>query len=165
MSYLTNAELIDFIDERIISDLCTDNGVRPSLAQVLVDPNVTLACSTASGMVNSAALTAQRYSVLQLTSLTGDDSNLLKMIVAWLAFGQLCMRRGRDPETNPAYKEMMNYLVQIRRGDNLFNVPANVGVGVPAEQFPTAVNYQTVNTVRTATNRYFPTRRNQNTTS
>lgn len=167
MSYCTPAQLLQFIDDRLIGDLIYDNGVRATQTQILTDSNVILALSTASGQINSAALTAQRYTVAELNGLTGDDQNLLIMMTAWLAFGILCQRRGRPAENNPqvqvSYKETLELLNQLRRGDTLFNVAGNVAVGVANEMFMTNAQWQAVNTLRSATPKYFPTRRIQNT--
>lgn len=162
MAYCTNQQIQQIIDARLLGDLVVDTGIRQTPSQLNSDANLTLALSTASGLINSAALVSERYTVAELQGLTGDDANFLVMMCAWLAFGILCSRRGRDPKERPEYEQVLQMIEDLKQGAKMFNVAADVAVGTPNEDFPSAQNYQTVNTLRTATNFYYPIRRNQN---
>lgn len=161
MAYASSSDLIVYCDERVIADLCTDNGYRPTPSQLLTNANVTAALSAASGQVNTATLSAGRYSPTDLSALTGDDQAILTMMVSWLAFGILCSRRGRDARSEPFYVQALEMLDQLKKGERIFNVPANVAAGTPVQIFPSAQQYAQVNTIRTNTYRLFPIRRTQ----
>ncbi len=165
MAYCSSAELMQFIDQRDIADMVTDNNVRPTYDMLLVDPNVSLALAAATGQITSYAQIGQRYTPAQLLALTGDDAAILKMMCAWLAFGILVTRRSRDAEQYPAWRDAKEMLMQLRQGVTLFNVLGNIGSQLPNQAFPTAVQFAQVNTIRTAVPSYYPIRRKQSVVS
>lgn len=152
------------IDQRLLGDLVSDSGTRVTPSALLTDPNLATALSTAAGQINSAALVGERYTVAELHALTGDDGNFLAMINAWLAFGILCSRRGRDAKEHPEYVKATELLEMLKDGEAVFNVPADVAVGTPQQNFPSFADYATVNSLRERTRHYFPVRPVQNVT-
>jgi hypothetical protein len=160
MAYATPTNLLSYIDARLIGDLALDTGVRLTPTQILTDPNVAAALSSGAGEINSCVLVGQRYTVAQLNALTGDDAALLQMLNSWLAYGILCSRRGRDPKERPEYVQTQETLKQISQGAELFNTPQGQS-GLPQTNFMTAAQWQSVNTIRSATPQLFPVRRQQ----
>ncbi len=158
--YATSSQLIQYVDARLVGDLCADNGARVTPTGIQTDPNVLAALSAGTGTINLAALIGNRYTVEQLEALTGDDAAILVMLNSWLALGILCERRGRDPEEHPGYKEAKDILNRIEEGDKMFNIPQQA---VPSENFMSAVQYGQLGLIRDRTPMFFPVRRRQTT--
>lgn len=158
MAYATPAQMLQLFDSRILGDLVQDVGQRVNPTNLLADTNLALALSTAAGQINSAALIGQRYTVLEMQALTGDDAAFLTSINAWLAFGILCARRGRDPKEHPEYEKALEMLEMLRKGESILNVPGDVSVGTAQINFPSWQSYVNVNSLRTRTPKYYPQR-------
>lgn len=162
MAYCTPAQLQQILDVRLIGDLLADTGVRVDPGAQLTNANLANALSIAAGQINSAALVGERYTVLELSNLTGDDAAFLTMLNAWLSFGILCSRRGRDAKEHSEYVQALETMEHLKTGSAIFNVAADVAVGVGSINFVSAQNYATVNSLRFATPYYYPVRRTQN---
>jgi|SRR5579884_1361147 len=161
MSYAQPSDLLARYDARVLGDLVNDAGTRQTPTQLLTDPNLAAALASAAGTVNAAALVGQRYTVGELSALTGDDLAFLVNVNCALAFGLLNQRRGNDPMKFPAYAEAREVLDMLRDGKAIFNVPADVAAGTPQDQFPSAAAYAAINLLRDAAGRYFAVRRRQ----
>lgn len=161
MSYAIPSDLLARYDVNTVGDLVNDNNQRQTPTQLATNVNLLTALSNAAGVINSAALFSERYTVAQLQALTGDDLAFLVGINCDIAMGRLALRRSNDPAKFPAYVEAMELLEHLRTGHNIFNVP---GIqGVTASEFPSFTTYSQVNLLRDAClNRYFPIRRFQN---
>ncbi len=148
-------------DARVLGDLVNDTGVRQTPTQLLTDPNLAAALDDGAGMITSAALYGERYTVAQLLALTGTDQAFLIRLNCNLTFGLLQQRRGNDPTEFPSYVEALQILELIKSGSRLFNVPADTQAGVPESYYATAQNIATVNLLTNAARPYFPVPRKQ----
>lgn len=158
MPYATPSQALTYLDARAVGDLVNDTGVRVFPSDLLTNPVFLAALSTAAGQINAAALVGERYTILELQSLTGDDAAYLQMINSWLALGVLCARRGRDAKEHVEYVNALTILDQLREGSAIFNVAADVSAGIPQTNFVSSQTYSTVNSLRTRTPHYFPQR-------
>ena len=166
MPYASPDDMLLRYDARTIGDLVNDNNNRQTPTQLQTNAALLAALSSASGEINSATLYGERYTVLELQSLTGDDQEFLTALNCDLAFGRLNLRRGNDPAKFPAFIQAKELLERLRQGSLLFNVAGDVATGVVAEEFPSYTTYATVNLVRDFTRgRFFPVRRYQQGTS
>jgi phage gp36-like protein len=160
--YANGSDLVSRYDVRLLGDYCSDTGVRVSPANVPTDPNVITALTDAASAINSACQIGERYTQAQLAALTGADKGLLYRLCCDLAFCYLCQRRGVKPLAyEESYKRSEELLVRLKNGELIFNVPGNVAVGVPGDEFPSSSTYATVNLLRDAASPLFPLRRRQ----
>lgn len=161
MPYCDPTTLLAYVDARLVGDLAGDTGVRLTPNQIESDPNVAAALSASAGEINSAVLVGNRYTVAQLQSLTGDDAAFLAQLNAWLSFGKLCSRRGRDPKERPEYGQALEVIEKIKNGHQLFNVPQG-NSQTASENFMTATQFSTLGLIRDRDARFmFPVRREQ----
>ncbi len=164
MPYATTEQLIIFVDSRIIGDLAGDQDKRLQPAEIMIDPNVAAALSAAAAKINSSVLVGQRYTVEQLLAMVGDDLVYLQMLNAWLAFGILCGRRGRDPSEQPEYIAATETIKHIENGAQLFNLSAGQGQSqLPQTNFLSSTQWNLLNSLRSSTRGLFPQRRCQRT--
>lgn len=131
MVYATVADLLLRYDSRRIGDLVSDNDTRvTNLADNVV---VLEALKDASSMIDSACRVANRYSQLDLSSLTAEAANLRKRLTCDLAFGYLIQRRGygaAELETMaPGYIKGLEYLEQLRQGERVFDTTTHPSAG------------------------------------
>lgn len=163
-SFAAPQDLINRYDVRLLSQLASDDGVPVSSLSLQTNPIIEAMLADATGQINLSTQVGQRYTQAELAALTGTDAAILVRLTCDLAFVYLCERRGnKTPLYEEAFKRSQDTLDRIKSGAEIFNVPSDVGAGNTNTLFPSIQNYQTVNTIRTATqNTYFPQRRQQN---
>lgn len=161
MSYADAADLVARYDAREIGKLVSDDNHEVSLIDLASDPLVTAALDDASGDIEAALLVAKRYSVAELTSLTGNSLAKLKRLTCDIAMAYLMGRRpGRDPETLKAFEERaQGHLKLLRHGENVFNLADQQEAGLPDTGGPSTVDYDNLNLMRDRTKHYYPARR------
>lgn len=161
-AYATAADLIARRDERFVGQLVTDHDEPLTTAEILVSDKIETALEDASGEVEAAMLAGKRYSVAELSGLTGNSLGLLKRIVCTIAIANLLERR---PTINAEqakfyFDQAQAYLKALRTGENLFNLAdlSNVEAAVPDTEGPTSVDYATINFLPDQMIRHFPDR-------
>jgi hypothetical protein len=170
-SYGQPADLYARYDTRILADMVNDDDTRlgsnTSVAamQAALNTNQVIldVLADASGVINSACLVGQRYTVPHLQALTDVDQQFLVRLTCDLAWGLLALRRGVfTPDRYPQYLEGQETLVRLRQGDAVFNILVNEQAGVANGEFPSVQSYATLNLMRDySTPRFFCTRRIQ----
>lgn len=170
-SYAAPSDLYSRYDTRILADLVNDDDTRlgsntsVSLMQAALATNQVILnmLADATGLVNSACLVGERYSVANLQALTDVDQQYLIRVVCDLAFGMLAIRRGVfQPDRYPQYLEANETLVRLRQGEAIFNVGGEGAAGVANGEFPAITSYATLNLMRDySTPSFFPIRRIQ----
>lgn len=160
MAYATPADIMARYDWREIGDLVSDNGEQVDRAELSSDVNLAAALDDASGEVDSALLVGGNYTPDQLAELTGNSLARLKHLVCMIAIANLLNRR---PMANwERFKEIMDQvkesLEQLRRGENILNVPGKADAGLPSLGGYTTVSVKALNLVRDRTRNYFPGR-------
>jgi len=159
-AYATADDLTARYDERTIRDLLSDDGT-PVTERLTAHTRLTSLLEAASGRVEAASLNAKMYTAVQLAALTGNSLGLLKDIVCDLTMIRLIMRR---PEkfSSEQIKDMREsaemYLEQLRKGERLFAIDANIDAGLPTIDGPTAVDYERLNLIPDRTRNYYPGR-------
>lgn len=155
-SYATVADLQDYYDWREIGDLVSDSDEQISaLDQVTSSPanlyNTRLVrfLSRASGEVESVVLRNGRYSVSDLTGLTGNNAELLRGIVCEFVMLYLHERKPlyKPQELEAWRKARIERLDLLGSGKNIFNLPLVVEAGLPEATGATTLQYQDLNLI------------------
>lgn len=120
--YITVPDLYDAWDRRIVEQLTSDGGGKPEM-----DSNnlkAIWAIERASDDVQMAATVGERYTETDLTTLSTDDREALKGLVADLAMWHLFKRRGAAiPESVAMAKNDAKItLKELRNGSAVFPV-------------------------------------------
>jgi hypothetical protein len=120
--YATPAVFLEMADVRLLGDLVRDDGTEATPTQLLTDPNLAIALSRASGLIESAALQGERYTIDDLQSFP-DGSNaqaLLQGMVCGLAIQYVRRRRGYEEPDYAMYKDSREQLELLRDGHYIF---------------------------------------------
>ena len=136
-SYATPAMLLLFKDARLIGDFVLDTGVREGSAALLTDPSVLNALSWASGQIESACVTGEKYTPTDLNSLTGVSQTYLQGLCCDLAFWKLLIRRYPTTGITEEYRSAMEALEKLRLGERIFGLQAQAAAGLPSDAFET----------------------------
>lgn len=156
MPYALPTDLATFFDVNVISDLARDDGVQAP--DYTTDPNVLAALSAASGQINAAVLVGEIYTAADLAALAGDDKQLLVEITCQLAMAKLIRRRPEKygSESYQGYvKDAEAYLDRLRKGERLFNLPAQIAAGLPEVDGPTIATVNRLNLITARTRNFF----------
>lgn len=160
-AYATPDDLTTRHDPVVIGELCGDEGAVVDPADLPTDTVCLAMLTDASGDVEAALRSANRYSVADLEALTGNSLAKLKRIVCTIAMAYLFERRpGLHVETAEAYlRRAHEYLDQLRSGANIFSIEDAVTVTNPTISGPTSYEYQTLNLLTDRMTGYFPSRK------
>lgn len=162
MALLTADELLDIIDSRRIGDQVLDDNMRATVADMtnattVAGRRVAVAIAGAEGEFYSAVTVGARYTIFDIEAMVNNidaairncgSSNLIRQIVANLAYGILLKRRtlpASDFEAAaPGYFEAQQKLVMLRNAERIFPDIA----GVPEAGLPgTASSIPDVNSL------------------
>lgn len=134
-AYLTGEDFIAYKDMRSIAQYASDDPDNPVPDdQVATNPVVLKILMQASGMLESAVLSSQRYAVSDLQALTGASQEYMKSILADISMYKLVIRRpgANPPETTvTAYEEAMQALQALANGDRIFAFAEVEEAGLP----------------------------------
>jgi phage gp36-like protein len=160
MSWAAPADLMARKDYNILADLCQDEGERPSRADMLTNVNIQTSLDDASADIEAALFVAHRYSLEDLTGLTGNSLALLKRMTCDLAMAYLYDRRPiHNPEQYERYLTLKrNTLERLRTGENVFNLPAQEDKALPTIDGPTNATYERLNLIPERTPNFYPFR-------
>lgn len=164
-AYATPADYLLRYDYRPTGDLVSDSGTAVPQNQLANDNALLTALKAASGEVESALIVGGRYSVAQLTALTGNSLENLKDLVCELAAIRLEKRRmnlnTEQVDLLVKLQKMANdRLTQLRNGENLFNIPEAIGAGLISTSGPSTLAIERLNLIRDRVGTsYYPARR------
>lgn len=164
MAYAAASDLLTRYDARTVGNLCSDNGVSVTPAQLASDTKLAAALDDASGEIDAALLQGKRYTTVQLAALTGNSLAYLKRITCKIAMGLLWERRPylEDDNKDAALKAAREALDKLRRGENIFDVDDVKTAGLPSVETPSATSIAALNLTVEAcrqNNGYYPQRR------
>jgi hypothetical protein len=135
-TYCSPAEFLKRYDSRTVGDLVADDGARVSASALLTDDNLAAALLTASGYVETACFTGNKYAAADLGALTGAGRAFLYQLVSDLVMGLLLERRPKsgDEKIEPpaAYERAWKTLDRLRLGELVFGLVETGDAGVPA---------------------------------
>jgi len=159
-SYATPADLVKRYDWRTIGDLASDTGSQIAQGSIATDANVLACLADASGEIDSAVLSGGMYTATDLLALSGNGLAKLIRLTCQIAIVFLYERRPLlDPETAKAYREMNNdALERLRKGENVFDVAANIAAGLPSVDGPSTIDFNNLNLIRDRASKYYPAR-------
>lgn len=133
-AYLTAAEFLARVDERVVGQWLSDTGTALTEAQMLASAKLAQALKGASGELESACLIGERYSADDLAALADSDTNsaaLLKDVVAGLSLARVWQRRPRtnnDPyPTQAQWSQQLSE--QLRNGVRIFGLAESAEAG------------------------------------
>ena len=157
-AFLSNSNFLKYYNWQFIGELCSDDGTRVTEENLATDDNLTAALTSASGIILSAANQGNRYAESDLTSLTGNSLGLLERLTADLAVYFLVVRRGNNVDDYPQTIEARKTLDQIKSGERVFGVAANVSAGVAQNETYSKTTIENQNFVRDRI-KMFPSRK------
>jgi phage gp36-like protein len=160
VSHATPANFLARYDARVVGDLVDDTGNQREASELQTNPVLQAMLDDASGTINAALLVGGRYTVADLQGLTGDAKNFLIRICCDIAKAYLLRRRPtRDAEADKAEMELAErHLEQLRSGDAVFGLIADVDAGKPLVTGPSTVDFSNMNLIRDRTRNYYPRR-------
>lgn len=163
-SYAAPSDLVARYDVRTVGNLCSDNGVVVSPANLATDPNLLAVLADASGEIDAALLQGQRYTTADLAGLTGNSLAYLKRLACKIAMGLLWERRPylEDDNKDAALKAARDSLEKLRKGENIFDVTAVKDAGVPSIVTPSVSSVTALNLMvdgARGSNGFYPPRR------
>lgn len=141
MAHATVSDLLARYDLRRIGDLVLDTDQRATAEELTGNGTAGVvlqtALSDASGMINSAILAGERYTLADLSTMTTDSKAYLTRLCCDIAYGLLISRRGYggadlDAMTSRA-KESEAALEQFRNGDRVFEIEKNQEASTPQQ--------------------------------
>jgi len=161
MSYATPANLLARVDARIVNDLIGDDNIAISPIDLLTHATVQAALDDASGDIDAALLTAQRYSTADLTGLTGNAQKHLIRMCSDIAFAYLLMRRPSvSPDMADAYRKLsQEHLDKLAKGYNVFDLTSQQTASLPTIDGPSTVDYSRLNGIPERASGYYPDRK------
>lgn len=159
MAHASAADMIARKRVDTINDLCNDEGHRQSLPELLTNANLSAALDDASGAIDAALVVGKRYSVADLTGLTGNNLALLKRITCDLAMSFLYERNPRQADEATKARELaMMFLKKLSDGENVFNLDAPKAASLPTIDGPSSVDYARLNLMPDRTKHFYPSR-------
>ncbi|MDY0170592.1 MAG: hypothetical protein RBS80_28890 [Thermoguttaceae bacterium] len=161
MAFADFEDLAARYDARLIRDLASDSGIPVSDAEAGSDPRIAAALDDGAGRILAACLNGRIYSEDDLLALVGSSLALLKRINCELAVVFLMGRR-LDKFTSEEYQRAMEaaeaYLDRLRKGERLFQVPANLDATVPEIDGPHVTTYNRLNLLPERCRPFYPNR-------
>jgi phage gp36-like protein len=159
MAYATGQDLIDRYDVDLVGDLATDDRATQDRDLVATSTKVAVALEDASGEVEAALLAGGRYTVGQLSTLTGGALSHLKRIVCGLAMAALYQRRPEAADgdmIDRLTKNSRDAIQALMRGENVFGLPSVIDASVIDIGGPSVVDLENRNDLTVRMGRYFP---------
>lgn len=132
MAYATPEQMIVRYDARRLGQLVRDDGSTTSTSDLVNDQTLMAMLDDASGMVNQACRTGNRYTLDHLSQVATDSKTQgpLVRLVCDLAWGLLWARRGlpagQFQDMAPRYAEGLALLEKLRYGQLVFDLPGHV---------------------------------------
>lgn len=158
-AYATGAQLVERYDIDLIGDLTQDNREDLDREAVATHPNVLAALLDATGEVDAALLSGGMYTPEQLAGLTGNTINHRIRITCAIAMALLVERRPEKVSMELAEmirKSSRAHLELLRKGVNVFGIPAVIGSGALELATVSAVEIDNLNLLPGRMSRYFP---------
>lgn len=153
--YADNADALAFHDRRLLAQLVSDTGSEVTVEALPTDPNLAKLLRSASGRLESAALSGKRYTVADLQALTGSSLEYLKQIVVDLAVGRLLWRRYPERGKPDIYHAAEEVLHQLIMGEAIFGLVEVQDAGVMETVERATSDAEDPNRIATRARRYF----------
>ncbi len=160
MAYADASDLLDRKSYVTVGQLASDSGTAISAGGLLNNDVVDAALDSASGAIDAALMQGGRYTSAELTALTGNSLAYLKQICCEIAMAFLYSRKPtwRQEEYKAALEVQDLYLERLRKGENVFNIQANIDAGTPSYTQPSVIAVERQGLVRDRTLHYYPKR-------
>lgn len=159
-AYATGSDLVARYDIDIVGDLASDERDPMERSSIPTNPKVETALLDGAGEIEIALLEGGRYTVSQLTNLTGNSRQKLIRINCDIAMALLLQRR-----VDKRFQELAEQVAKISRchlqalckGENVFGLPENIDAGVLDVDTITAIDIDNRNLLPARMERFFPT--------
>ena len=164
MAYATPEDMIARKSVTTLGQLCSDSGTSVAAIDLETDPYLQAALDSASGAIDAALMQAGRYTVADLAGLTGNSLAYLVHLTCEIAMAYLFARKPTYAVTEyeASLKLQSVYLDQLRRGENVFNLPAQIDAGTPKFDQPSVASIERLGLLRDRTLNYYPVRHSTN---
>ena len=157
--YCTAAELREGRDFRQLGDLVSDDGTRETTAATFdASTKVARCLMIASGMIESACLKGNKYSVQDLQGLSGASKYMLSDLCCELAWWKLVMRRMSRRELPPETLWALSVLDDLESGKKVFGLQEQADAGNPSNGIMTSSDWDYLNLASNQARRYFGSR-------
>lgn len=137
-SYITVDQFIMRHDYNAVAMLSVDDGSKPTQAELETNANLLQILMDASGMVEVALMTNERYSTVDLSAPNGVSQAYMQSIISDIAMYKLYCRRDAPgpPETVISnYNEALRKIDQLRTGDVVLSFAESQAAGIPTDEF------------------------------
>ena len=164
MAYATPADMMARYDARDIGQLCGDDKITVSAIDLPTNVPCLTALNDAAGDVDGALMVGNRYSAVDLATLTDNSTFKLIRVNCDIAMMYLLGRRpGWNPEKAKAIRELAeDHLERLRKGENTFNIQKSMDAGEPVVDGPTMADFVTgpnaLNLIRDRVRNFYPPR-------
>lgn len=146
--YITVNDFLARNDFRDVGQLVNDDNTQSTPSQLQTNPNLAVALAEASGELESACLSSQKYAVADLQNLNGMSLEYMKSILSAIVIYRLYQRRhGPQPSdfVVNSYMKAMDALNQLRSGVAIFSFSEVEAAGNPITQFMTPADWAGLN--------------------
>ncbi len=157
-AYLPVTECVKRVDQRTVGDWCSDNGTRVTPSELLTDPNLAAALLSASGMLESAILKAERYEPDDIAALIATPSAgqaYIYEVLTRLTEGLLWQRRPSIAPYPPLFDWAMDQLEQLGNGSKILPFAETQDAGLPAHHVDVEADVQGRRLVVTQARRFY----------
>jgi len=162
MAYASGDDFVARYDVRLIGDLISDTGTQIPVGSVPTNSNLLAALTDASSAVDAAVFVGNRYTPVQMASLSETAAAFVRRLVCDLTLVYLKRRRGRfDTDKDAALlKEVNATLDSLRKGDDLLllNNQTEAQASTIELARPEMVPVARPCTIRNSTLNYYPIR-------
>ncbi len=157
-AYASVADMFSRYDVRTIANLCSDHGQTETATTLANNRMLRVALHDASGDIESALTTAGRYTVADLSGLTGNSLSKLKNVTCQIAMSNLMERRPSSSanKLKEALELRESILERLRNGTNIFNLPDTVDAGLPDYNLPEYLSSTESTLSRKDVKHYYP---------
>lgn len=160
MAYASVSDLLDRYDARVIGDLVSDDNTQVAAADLESNSKLQSMLDDASGDIEAALNTGERYSQQDLASLSPHSQSHLVRITCDVAMSLLLRRRvNLDPEKAKAQIELAEtHLERLRKGIDVFGLEVHKAAGLIDEAGPSTVDISNLNLLTSRVKNTFPVR-------
>ncbi len=141
--YATVAQLLPFIDLRILGQLASDDGTKITPANLATNTTLLILIQAASGQLDSAVAIGQRYTPADIQALvvpvpgrpdlTSNAQMFVFKIIAGLLIGEAYSRRIDKTEPPPQNVWAEDMLERLRNGAAIFPTNEAVAASLPTD--------------------------------
>lgn len=160
-SYCPVGEALKRADQRLLCELCSDQGSAVAASSLLTNANLAAALLDASGDLEAALLVGGRYTPADLAALTGAALGKLYRLITRLAVCYLYERRPDLGDVPEVYQKAEEHLEVLRTGKWIFGTVEHANAGRPSHEVERARQVEAREGLAVQAEAYFGRRTNR----